>query len=70
MISKEVCQKCFKGNYSTGIAWGSSDDHRWNFGEVDCPILMYKTRWLSVKDGPPKGCPYMLEHGIAMVGTI
>ena len=66
MLSKEVCKKCQRANWT----WDAYDEEYWNSGLVFCSILwrednIKSTR--SIKLPPPSNCPYKLEHIISKI---
>jgi len=60
-LNKEVCKKC-RSNCIKG--WGTFSENAWEIsGLVNCPVAPLKM-WRRVKAGPPKDCPYKLEHAV------
>ena len=65
MLSKEVCQKCFRlDGEENGFIWTIKDQDRWCAGVVECIHIA----WPGITDirkDPPEFCPYKFEHAVA-----
>ena len=81
-LDKKICRKCIdefhhadrertnQSKWSMGFLdrrqWKQTDGTNWRMGFVCCPLIRFA--WLA--DGPPKICPYILEHTLFARGEI
>lgn len=65
MLNKDICIKCINQQVSlTNSPWYADDEHNWLKGCVNCVsrVDVNKKYTAYVKEEPPKGCFYALEH--------
>lgn len=64
-LVKEVCIRCYDARRWRKWAKQPAKERNWARGRVPCVAFDGTDlvgRYRRVADGPPEGCPYILEH--------
>lgn len=63
MLSMNVCKRCRNRISPDALyQWTEDSTKLWILSRVVCP---FGDPYISIKDSPPKRCPYDLEHALA-----